>query len=84
MKNKKFIRVAALLLALLSVASCFSCGEQSYDDKSQTTSSDTTVSEEEDELTPNLPDVKYGGEFTILTKIEGYGIYNNEHIYVEE
>ncbi len=74
-----------LLLALLIALSAVSCGDNSIDNKDTLAndSSETTVSEA-DELKPVLPDVKYDTEFTILTKIEGWGIYNNEHIYVEE
>lgn len=39
-----------------------------------------------DELAaPELPEKDYEGyEFKILNKIEGWGIYNNEHLVVEE
>lgn len=81
MKKQKL----SLILAMLMLASAVSCGSQEQGStNSEQTNSDTTTEAEVEELKPNLPDKKYGGEFTILTKIEGYGIYNNEHIYIEE
>lgn len=80
----KSIRGLALLLVLSMTASIFSCGQEANNDDNVSSDDTTTVSEETDELTPDLPDIEYGGTFTILTKIEGWGVYNNEHIYVEE
>jgi len=82
---KKF-RFISILLALMLLASCGGEGTATGD----TTPSDTTANSESgggtDELAaPELPDKDYGGyEFKILTQINGWGIYNNEHFYIEE
>ena len=68
------------------LASCGGEGTATGD----TTPSDTTANSESgggtDELAaPELPEKDYGGyEFKILNKIYGFGIFNNEHIYIEE
>ncbi|MBQ2708397.1 MAG: hypothetical protein IJF67_09030, partial [Clostridia bacterium] len=81
---KKF-RLISILLALMLLASCGGEGTATGD----TTPSDTTANSESggtDELAaPELPEKDYDGyEFKILNKIEGFGIYNNEHFVVEE
>ena len=80
----KSTRIIALLLALLT-ASSVGCGESA--DTNETTDN-TTAASTSDETTsdaPELPDEDYEGyNFRILTRIEGWGIYNNENLVVEE
>ena len=79
----KSTRIIALLLALLT-AFAAGCGQSS--ETSETT--ETYALNTTDETTsyvPELPDEDYEGyEFRILTRIEGWGIYNNENLVVEE
>lgn len=76
--------ISSLLLA--SMLATVSCGETSFDiDTPPVNSSENSEFAEPAADTPNLPDTTYNGyEFNILTRIEGWGIYNNEHLYVEE
>ena len=85
MKAKKSVSLALALLTLSGAVSCG--GTPSGDDNAAPIDSDsvesTTVNDET--TAPTLPDKKYDGyEFRILTNIEGWGIYNNEHLVVEE
>lgn len=87
MKNHQ---ITAGLLVTVLAASALSCSSVSYNDV-QSGTPDTTapVSTSEtavDELAPpELPEADYSGYvFKILTRIEGWGIYNNEHLAVEE
>lgn len=79
----KSTRIIALLLALLT-AFAAGCGQSS--ETSETT--ETYALSASDETTsdaPELPDEDYKGyEFRILTRIEGWGIYNNENLVVDE
>ncbi len=85
MKNA---RLLSLTLALILAAGTVSCGSSPDVSNDGTTAAqdsgsvDTTV----DLLAPpDLPDKDYGGyEFNILLRVEGWGIYNNEHFYIEE
>ena len=85
----KYRRLSTLLLAFLTICST-ACGSVSTEeDITGTTTADTTSGGDStvtDELAPpELPDEDYEGyEFRILTRIEGWGIYNNENLVVEE
>ncbi|MCI8388725.1 MAG: extracellular solute-binding protein [Clostridiales bacterium] len=86
----KMSKTISILLALILAMSAVSCGNES--DKNSDTSGggliDLTSDESGESTTddkPDLPNVDYNGyEFKIYTQIYGYGIYNNEHIVVEE
>ncbi len=84
MSSKQRIIAALLLAASLSV----SCGGSGAPSETTAPSGETTAPTETtaDPLgEPELPAKTYGGyEFKILTQIEGWGIYNNEHLVVEE
>ena len=82
---KKF-RLISILLALMLLASCGGTDTPNAETTNPDTDSNVISEEGTDELAaPELPDKDYGGyEFKILNKIDGYGIYNNEHYVVEE
>ena len=85
----RICKTISILLAVILAASAVSCGSTSgndLQDASDTSASDTGTETTIDELAPpELPDANYDGyEFKILTRIEGWGIYNNEHLVVEE
>ena len=85
----KYKRIFTLLIAFISICST-ACGNTINEadvtgtNTTETTSGgDTTVAD--DLAPPELPDENYEGyEFRILTRIEGWGIYNNENIVVDE
>ena len=82
-------RTISVILALLMLTGIVSCGDANTPDAkdTQSNSSSETTAETTVDLTlpPELPDKKYDGyEFNILTRVEGWGIYNNEHLVVEE
>ena len=84
----KSIKITSIILALLMLAGTVSCGDagKQPESNSDTSAADSSSAEETtDQLAPPvLPDEKYDGyEFRILTRVEGYGIYNNEHLVVE-
>ena len=79
----KSTRIIALLLAL-PTALAAGCGQNAGTiETTETTALNTT--DETTSYVPELPDEDYEGyEFRILTRIEGWGIYNNENLVVEE
>ena len=80
----KSTRIIALLLALLT-ASSVGCGESADTNETTDTTTAASTSDETTSYAPELPDEDYEGyEFRILTRIEGWGIYNNENLVVEE
>ena len=80
----KSTRIIALLLALLT-ASSVGCGESADTNETTDTTTAASTSDETTSDAPELPDEDYEGyEFRILTRIEGWGIYNNENLVVEE
>ena len=85
----KYRRLSTLLLAFLTICST-ACGSVSTEeDITGTTTADTTSGGDStvtDELAPpELPEEDYDGyEFRILTCIEGWRVYNNENLVVEE
>jgi len=85
---KKLQGYSAFLTLALLMSQLASCGTTSTSGNdttaSDSVSADTTAAV--DELAyPDLPEKDYGGyEFRILTRTEGWGIYNNEHLVVEE
>lgn len=89
MRIMKNVRIISMLLALLVLAGAASCGGSAdapsgSDDTSASGSSSAVETTADPLAPPELPDEKYDGyEFRILTRVEGYGIYNNEHLVVE-
>ncbi len=85
MKQRTF---TALLLALCLAAGTFvSCGSGTEAPVDSVSPTETTAKENKtgEYAPPELPAVDYGGyEFRILTRIEGWMIYNQEHIVLEE
>ena len=81
-------RMISFALAILTLSGAVAC-QSEIDQPETTTSSDSNdTSSSPDtttELKPDLPDVNYNGyEFNIANTIAGWGIYNNEHLAVEE
>ncbi len=87
MKNFKAAQILKLFIALTLSLSCFSCGGTSVGEAGETTiggGASESGSEAVTEPVVTLPDKKYDGyEFRILTRLEGWGTFNNEHLVVE-
>jgi len=81
----KKLRLISILLALMLLASCQGADTPSAETTNPGTDTNEITEDSEELAAPELPDKDYGEyEFTILTQILGYGIYNNEHFYIEE
>ncbi len=74
-----------LFLFATQVTTCGTTSTVGDDSFVPDTSSEDTTAAVDVLAPPDLPEKDYGGyEFKILTRVEGWGIYNNEHLVVEE
>ncbi len=77
-------RIISLIL-LASLAATATACDDSGTSVTETTVTDAPIETSDPLAEPELPEKNYNGyEFTIFTRQEGWGIYNNEHLVVEE